>query len=98
MLLLALIADFLTQNPLFILAFLFWVVSGWSSSYVLLRLVRAGYATDYFATGKMLMSLPRAYLRVRTGHGWPAWPAHFIWISTIVGLASFAVGLFRLLP
>jgi hypothetical protein len=92
------LASFLYDNPLFILAFLMWIVSGLSSSYVLLKLVRAGYGGDALGIGKLIATLPHGYLRARTAHGWPAWPAHIIWISAISGIVAFAAGVIRFLP
>jgi len=87
---------FLFHNPLFILAFLLWVGSAWSSCHVLLKLARAGYTNDVVSTAKVIATLPHVYLRVRQSHGWPASPAHFVWISSILGFVAFAGGIFRL--
>ena len=89
---------FCHHNPFLILGFLFWIVLGWSSSHVLLKLVRAGHKNDTFGMGKLIIALPRGYLRVRAAHRWPAWPAHLIWISAIGGFVSLAVGLLRFIP
>jgi hypothetical protein len=95
--LIILISGFLYQNPLFILAFLMWIASGWASCHLLLRLARAGYANDFLETSKLIATLPSTYLRVRQSHGWAAWPGHLIWISSIGGFVAFAAGLLRFL-
>ena len=92
-----LLANFLSHNPLFVIAFLMWIASGWASCHLLLKLARAGYANDFLETGKLIATLPRAYLRVHHSHGWPAWPGHLSWISSIGGFVAFAAGLLRLL-
>jgi hypothetical protein len=93
-----LVQDFLSHHPLFILAFVMCVVSGCSSCFALLKLARAGYTNDVLATCSVIAMLPHAYLRVRKAHGWPAWPAHLIWISSIAGALAFAVAVFRVIP
>jgi hypothetical protein len=90
------LSSFLYHNPLFILAFLMWIVSGWSSCHALLKLARAGYTSDFLSTSKLIATLPSAYLRAGESHGWPAWPGHFIWISSIGGAVAFVVAIFRL--
>jgi len=92
------LASFLYHNPLFILASLMWMVSGFSSCYVLLKVARAGSANDPIQIVKMIATLPREYLHVRKSHAWPAWPAHTIWISSVGGIVAFAVGVIRFLP
>jgi hypothetical protein len=92
------LSGFLYHNPLFILAFVMWFVSGWSCCHILLKLAQAGYTNDFLGTSKVIATLPSAYLRVRESHGWPAWPGHLIWISSIGGFAAFAAGLLRFLP
>src|SRR5262249_23735273 len=91
------LSGFLYQNPLFVLAFLMWIASGWASCHLLLKLASAGYGNDFLGTGKLIVTLPSAYLRVRQSHGWPAWPGHLIWISSIGGFVAFTAGLLRFL-
>jgi len=93
-----LLLSFLNDNPLFVLAFLMWIASGCASCHLLLRLAGAGYANDFLQTGKLIATLPHAYLRVRQSHGWPAWPGHLSWISSIAGFVAFAAGVLRFLP
>ena len=92
------LSGFLFHNPLFVFSFLMWIVSGWSSCHALLKLAQAGYTNDFLGTGKVIVTLPSAYLRVRESHGWPAWPGHLIWVSSIGGFVAFAAGLLRFLP
>lgn len=90
------LANFFYHNPLFVLAFLLWIVSGWTSCDALLKLARAGYTNDVLGTSKVIATLPSAYLRVGESHGWPAWPGHLIWISSVGGVVAFAVAVSRL--
>jgi len=98
MLTVASFCDLLTHNPLFTLTFIFWIISGWSSSHVLLKLVQAGYGGDVFGSGRLIARLPRKYLEVRVANAWSPWPAYLVWISAIGGFVSLVASMFRFIP
>jgi MFS superfamily sulfate permease-like transporter len=41
-------------------------------------------------------TVPRAYLKARSKHGWSAWPACALWLSFVLGIILLIAGLFRL--
>jgi hypothetical protein len=43
-----------------------------------------------------LWTLPRAYLKARSRHGWSAWPAYAVWACVVSGLMLLVAGLARL--
>ena len=42
-----------------------------------------------------LFTIPRAYLKARSQHGWSAWPAFAVWACVASGLVLLAAGLAR---
>jgi len=42
-----------------------------------------------------LWTLPRAYLKARSRHGWAAWPAYAVWACGVSGVVLFVAGLAR---
>ena len=41
-------------------------------------------------------TVPRAYLKVCSKHGWSAWPAYALWLSGVSGIALLVAELFQL--
>ncbi len=41
-------------------------------------------------------TVPRAYLKACSKHGWSAWPAYALWLTGVSGVVLLVAGLFRL--
>jgi hypothetical protein len=87
------------HDPLLIVAFLLIGASGWLSFVVFRRLIEHGYKTGGFsASWPLIGTMPLAYLylKARKERGWSPWPAYFIWIFAVAGIAAMVAGLFLL--
>ena len=63
------------------------------------KLLQAGEDTSSLFSVIMnpaFWTVPRAYLKTRSKHGWPVWPAYGVWFFGASGIALPIAGLSRL--
>ena len=41
-------------------------------------------------------TVPRAYVKAGSKHGWSTWPAYAVWLCAVSGIGLLIAGLFRL--
>jgi hypothetical protein len=88
------------HDPAVVAGFLLIGVSSLLYFHVQLKMVRAGYKTSFDVLRGPLsakgLETPSTYLKVRSEHGWSAWPIYLYLPTLISGIGLLVFGLFRL--
>ena len=80
------------HDPAVILGFVFLAISAAVVFHIQVKLIRAGQPPMFL----MGWDASLKYFKIRKQHGWPAWPAHCVWLGIPLGLAIFCFGVLRL--
>jgi hypothetical protein len=84
------------HDPLAILGFLLLGTFGVLFVHIQFKMKSVGYKTYPTFSRPSDWGLPAKYLKVRSQHGWSAWPVYLLWPSLILGVGSLVIGLFLL--
>lgn len=92
------ISEMMRHDPALILGLLLEGASLVLYNHMKMNMVREGYKPEY----SVLVSNPKTdtslteYLRLRSKHGWPAWPAYLTPCCFFIGVILLVFGLFHL--
>ena len=87
------------RDPIVVMGFILIGASAVLAFRLHRKLLEVGQDTSYLflsIPSTAIWTVPRAYLKARSRHGWSAWPAYLMWLGVISGVTLLVAGLFRL--
>jgi hypothetical protein len=93
------IVSVMEHDPMAVLGFILIGASAVMAFRLHRKLLEVGKDTSYLflrIPHTAVWTIPRAYLRARSKHGWSAWPAYAMWLCAVSGIVLLVAGIFRL--
>ncbi len=93
------VASMIRHDPMAVIGFILIGASAVLAFRLHRKLLEVGEDTSYQfirIPNTAVWTVPRAYLKARSKHGWSAWPAYAMWLCAVSGIVLLVAGLFRL--
>ena len=93
------IVSMMKHDPMAVLGFILIGASAVLAFRLHRKLLEVGEDTSHLfirIPNTAVWTVPRAYLKARSKHGWSAWSAYAMWLCAVSGIVLLVAGLFRL--
>jgi predicted benzoate:H+ symporter BenE len=93
------VVSMIGHDPMAVIGFVLIGASAVLAFHLHRKLLEVGLDTSnlfFRVPNTAVWTVPRAYLKARSKHGWSPWPAYAVWLCMVSGIALLIVGLSRL--